>query len=313
MANGLRPTSRALWAGVAIAGVVLLSACAGGNGSGESDSGGVSDEEFAEGGGDGTTAREANPEAALADASSGDTAGGQPAPEVDLLLDRDLIKTGSISLESDDIDQVLVDLDGIVTAQRGIVESEDTRTDDAGDVKSAAVVLRIPVDRFETAVDAITGLGVLIHEETSTEDVTTKVADVDARVESAQRSIDQLRLLFSQATELGDIIRLESELSERQADLESLQAQQRSLARQTALSTIHVSITRPEAAPKPADDGDQAGFVDGITSGWSGLVTFVRGTAHVVGLVLPLGTLALIVAAPIWLGVRRVKRGGLAQ
>ena len=304
MANGLRPTSRTLWAGVAIAGLVLLSGCTG-NGSGD-DSGGSSAENSGRGGG--STAREVEDQAAAlssADSSGGGSSDGGSATGVALLLDRDLIKTGAITLESDDIDQVLVQLDGIVTTQRGIVESEDTRTDDAGDVRSAVVVLRIPVDRFETAVDAITELGVLVHEETSTEDVTTKVADIDARVESAQRSIDQLRLLFSRANKLGDVIRLESELSQRQADLESLQAQQRSLARQTALSTIHVSITRPEDTPKPADDGDQAGFVDGIKSGWSGLVTFVQGTAHVVGLVLPLGTLALIVAVPIWLVVRR--------
>jgi uncharacterized protein DUF4349 len=280
----------------------MLSACVG-NGSGDDsgDSGGA--EEAAESGG--TAARESSGDiAALATGSKDSDA--EPVSDVDLLLDRDLIKTGSITLESDDIDQVLVRLDGIVTTQRGIVESEDTRTDDAGDVESAAVVLRIPVDRFEPTVDAIAELGVLVREETSTEDVTIKVADIDARVESAQRSIDQLRLLFSQANTLGDIIRLESELSQRQADLESLQAQQRTLARQTALSTIHISIARPDKDPAPAaDDGDQAGFIDGIKSGWSGMVTFVQGTAHVVGLVLPLGTLALIVAVPIWLVVRR--------
>jgi hypothetical protein len=302
MANRPRPTSRTLWAGVAVAGLVLLSACVG-NGSGDDSGDSSGAAESAAGGG--ATDREVSGDVA-AMTRGGDTSGGRPVADVDLLLDRDLIKTGSIALESDDIDQVLVRLDGIVTTQRGIVESEDTRTDDAGDAESAAVVLRIPVDRFETAVDAITDLGVLVREETSTEDVTTKVADVDARVASAQRSIDQLRLLFSQANTLGDIIRLESELSQRQADLESLQAQQRSLARQTALSTIHVSISRPDKDPTPAaDDGDQAGFVDGIKSGWSGLVTFVQGTAHVVGLVLPLGTLALIVAVPIWLVVRR--------
>jgi hypothetical protein len=298
MANGFRRTSRTLWAGVAVVGLVVLTACTGGNGIGDDsgDSGG------AESGGASDAAAQTADEDSLAFSTGGDSA---PA-EVDLVFERDLIKTGTITLESDDIDKVLVGLDGIVTTQRGIVESEDTRTDDEGDVSSATVVLRVPVDRFKAAVDAIGELGVLIREETSTEDVTTKVADVDARVESARRSIDQLRLLFSRANRLGDIIRLESELSQRQADLESLEAQQRSLARQTALSTIHVSVMRPDEEPATAvDDGDQAGFVEGIKSGWSGLMAFVQGTTHVVGLVLPLGTLALAVAVPIWLLVRR--------
>ena len=303
MANSGRLCSRGLWAGVAVVGLVVLSACAGGSGGSDASSS-ASDEDFQESGGAGglpSAARAADNAAGLA-STGGDSASNRAG----LLLDRKLIKTGTISLESKDIDKVLVGIDGVVSAQRGIVESEDAQTDDEGHTRTASVTLRVPVDNFEPAVDAISGLGVLVREQTSTEDVTTKVADVNARVDSAQRSIDQLRLLFSRANTLGDIIRLESELSQRQADLESLQAQQRSLGRQTALSTIQVSITRPDEAPASAvDDGDQAGFVDGIKSGWSGLVTFVQGVAHVVGLVLPLGTLALIVAVPIWLVVRR--------
>jgi hypothetical protein len=299
MANGFRRTSRTLWAGVAVVGLVVLTACTGGNGIGDDsgDSGGAES-----GGASDTAAQTANED------SSAFRTGGDSAPaDVDLVLvDRALIRTATIALESDDIDRLLVNLDGVVSAQRGIVESEDTQTDDAGDVESASIELRVPVDNFDAAVDAVADLGVLVREQTSTEDVTTKVADVDARVESARRSIDQLRLLFSRANRLGDIIRLESELSQRQADLESLEAQQRSLARQTALSTIHVSVMRPDEEPATAvDDGDQAGFVEGIKSGWSGLVAFVQGTTHVVGLVLPLGTLALAVAVPIWLLVRR--------
>ncbi|HEU0288929.1 MAG TPA: DUF4349 domain-containing protein, partial [Nocardioidaceae bacterium] len=303
MANSGRLRSRGLWAGVAVVGLVVLSACAGGSGSGE-DSSSSGGSQVAQEAGSADAGRAADNAASLASGQA--SASNVKDSNLGLILDRKLIKTGTISLESKDIDKVLVGIDGIVSAQRGIVESEDAQTDDEGHTKTASVVVRVPVDSFDTALDAIKGLGVLVREQTSTEDVTTKVADVNARVESAQRSIDQLRLLFSRANSLGDIIRLESELSQRQADLESLQAQQRSLGRQTALSTIQVSITRPDQTPTPvANDGDRAGFVDGIKSGWSGLVTFVQATAHVIGLVLPLGMLALIVAVPIWLVVRR--------
>lgn len=244
-----------------------------------------------------------------ADGFAEGAASQRDVPDVDLVIDletnRDLIKTGRIELESTDIDELLGELDGVVTMRQGIVESEDVRTDDDGDAKTASVVLRVPVDSFEATVDEISQLGTLVRRDTSTEDVTTRVADVDARVASAQRSIDQLQLLFDRATSLRDVITLESELSQRQADLESLQARQRSLARQTALSTIHVSVTKSDPEAKP-DDGDEAGFIDGIESGWSGLVTFVRGTTHVVGLTLPLGTLALVLAVPVWLVVRRI-------
>jgi hypothetical protein len=225
---------------------------------------------------------------------------------VDLLDERKLIKTGTIGLETGDVDKLLGRLEGVVAAQQGLVDSEDVRVDDDGDAESATILVRVPVDRFEAAVDDIAQLGELVREQTSSEDVTTRVADVDARVANAQRSIARLRLLFDRAGNLRDVIRLESELARRQADLESLQAQQSALARQTTLSTIHVSITRTEDKPA-AGDGDQAGFIDGLQSGWSGLVTFVRGTVHVVGLVLPIGSLFAALVAAVWLLVRRLR------
>ncbi len=273
-----------------VAGLAVLTACTS-NGNNDSDDVGSTDAEFLEGGNDVAAAERAPDGTALS---------------TELILDdRKLIKTATVELESDDVDALLGQLEGVVTAEQGLIDSEDVRTDDDGDAKSATIVVRVPVDRFEAAVDDITELGELVRKQSSSEDVTTRVADVDARVASAQRAIAQLQTLFDRAERLRDVIRLESELARRQADLESLQAQQSALARQTALSTIHVLITRTEE--EAADDGDQAGFVDGLESGWSGLVAFVRATVHVVGLVLPIGSLLAAVAAGTWLAFRRLR------
>jgi Domain of unknown function (DUF4349) len=273
-----------------VAGLAVMTACTS-NGEGN-DAAGTSDAESLEGGND---------------VAAAERAAGRMSASTELILDdRKLIKTGTVELESDDVDELLGQLEGVVSAHQGLIDSEDVRTDDDGDAESATIVVRVPVDRFEAAVDDITKLGELVREQTSSEDVTTRVADVDARVASAQRSIAQLQVLFDRAERLRDVIRLESELARRQADLESLQAQQSALARQTALSTIHVSITRTEEE-QAADDGDEAGFVDGLESGWSGLVAFVRATVHVVGLVLPIGSLIALLAAGTWLLIHRLR------
>jgi hypothetical protein len=288
--NDSRWTRGRLLACATVAGLAVMTACTSESGS---DDAGESAGEVSQ---SGDTA--AMVEGAVRDADESST---------DLVLDdRKLIKTGTVELESNDVDKLLGQLEGVVTAQQGLVDSEDVRTDDDGETRSATIVVRVPVDRFEAAVDDIAGLGELVREQTSSEDVTTRVADVDVRVASAQRAIAQLQVLFDRAERLRDVIRLESELARRQADLESLQAQQSALARQTALSTIHVSITRTDEEPA-TDDGDEAGFVDGLESGWSGLVTFVRSTVHVVGLVLPLGSLFVGLAAGGWLLVRRFR------
>ena len=53
--------------------------------------------------------------------------------------------------------------------------------------------------------------------------------DLDARITSAQASVDRVRALMTKAQNLGEVVSLESELSRREGDLESLKAQKRKL------------------------------------------------------------------------------------
>lgn len=216
------------------------------------------------------------------------------------------IKTAAIGIKADDVDKVLQQISDVAVASRGEITSEDTSTNRQGDAVHSRIVLRVPVDEFESTVTGIAGLGVRYSLTRSVEDVTAEVADIDSRVQSAQDSIAQLRRLFTAAKKLGDIIALESELSQREADLEALQAQQRALADQTALSTITISVSQTTTPASISDDNDKAGgFVAGLKSGWDTLVGFVRALSHGIGLVLPLGTILLLAGVLVWFLVRR--------
>ena len=168
-------------------------------------------------------------------------AGVQPL----VLEDEAIIKTGAVSLTSDDIGHVLVQVYGIVGGVGGDISKEDTTTDEKGRAVRSALALRVPVEDFDATMLRLSKLGTLVNRVSNAKDVTTEVADIDSRVRSAQRSITTLRRLFDRATALGDIIRLESELAQREADLESLEAQQRALADQTSMSTITMTVELP--------------------------------------------------------------------
>src|SRR5262249_60272583 len=81
----------------------------------------------------------------------------------------------------------------------------------------------------------------------STQDVTSQVIDVAARLRSEQASVDRVRALLAQATSIGEIVSIESELTQREADLESLESQQANLNDLTALSTITATLLGPQA------------------------------------------------------------------
>ena len=215
-------------------------------------------------------ARAAGPQDSVREDASGDLAAsipeagayqGSPGRNAGQVLPSEsLIKTGSVSLQSDDIGHVLTQVYGIVGGVGGDISQEDTTTDDKGRAVRSTLVVRVPVDEFDSTLNDLSQLGTLVNRVRNSKDVTTEVADIDSRVRSAQRSINTLRQLFDRATRLSDIIRLESELAQREADLESLEAQQRSLDDKTTMSTITMTLELPPVAPKkPAPDDDDEG------------------------------------------------------
>ena len=214
-----------------------------------------------------------------------------------------LIKTAAVTLHSGDISSVIAKVDELVAGIGGQITSEDTSTNSAGVEVRTRIVLSVPVADFDRSVDELSLLGDLVSKSRSSQDVTSRLVDVNSRVISAKDSIAQLRTLFKRATKLKDVIALERELSAREADLEALQSQQRSLVGRTAMSTITVNVTRPDEATAQAD----AGFVSGLKQGWHSLVAFVVAFTHGLGLVLPLGTLALCVGAVGYLLIRRLR------
>src|SRR5690606_21087257 len=99
---------------------------------------------------------------------------------------------------------------------------------------------------------------------------TDRVRDNEARIRAQERSLRRLEALLDRAQDLQDIIRLESELGRRQADLDALKATRAWLADQTSMSTITVHAHRT-AAQARQDEDDERGFLSGLAAGWHSL------------------------------------------
>jgi len=180
--------------------------------------------------------------------------------------------------------------DAIAAKYGGEVFGDD-RT--AGTDASAQLTLKVPPDKLSLVLNELSALGVEKSRSQSTKDVTAQVIDVDTRVKNLSDSIKSLQLLFSRATKLGDIITLESELSQRESELESTQAQARALHAQTDTATVTVSLITADhaVAPKHHKTG---GFVGGLRDGWHAFVTGAIWIAKAIGAVLPFAVLLIV-------------------
>ncbi|MEQ6900311.1 DUF4349 domain-containing protein [Nocardioides sp. YIM 152588] len=222
---------------------------------------------------------------------SGDDGSGE-------VTEKAIIATGNVALTSEDVDQAGFDAQQVVDEYRGQVTDQDTRTDKEGEVRSVRMVIRVPAGSFEDAFAELQEVADLVRSSTSTEDVTTQVIDVRVRIRAQRRSLQRIEELLDRATSIRDIVRIESELTRRQAHLDSLEQQQAYLADQTSMSTITLTVER-SSDEAPVDDA--GGFLGGLKDGWHALVAFATGVATVTGWALPFAVVLLLVGVPAWL------------
>src|SRR5436190_1716873 len=116
-----------------------------------------------------------------------------------------------------------------------------------------------------------------------------------------------LRALLGKTTDLNQIESLETEISRRQSDLDSLQAQLNALDKKVAMSTVTATLVTAANVVVPQEDG--TGFLGGLRAGWKAFLGASIGLLTVVGAVLPFVVLLALVTAPvIWWWRRRSTR-----
>jgi len=159
----------------------------------------------------------------------------------------------------------------------------------------STIVLSVPADRLDAALDAIAQVGDVTTRTVSAEDVTTQVVDVEARIATMRESIARLQALMRRAGTLTEIAAIEAELTRRQADLESLLAQQKVLSQLVEQSSISVTLmTR-----RQAEGISSGGFVSGLQAGWAAFLSAGRWLLTILGASLPFLLAAAVIVTPL--------------
>ncbi|WP_329425171.1 DUF4349 domain-containing protein [Streptomyces sp. NBC_01268] len=292
-----RGTARAA-AGALLAGTLFLTGCAG---SGGADTASADAK-------DPSQEKPAYDASGAAGAAGADKAAdGREGTRAPVQEPQHVIRTAELSVEVKDAGKALASARRVTAGAGGHVENETTERVDDTHVTSR-VVLRVPQERYDSVLAELAGAGRLLSRRADAKDVTGQVVDVESRIATQRASVARVRALMDKATRLGDVVTLEGELSRRQADLESLLAQQAALKDRTTLATITLELTEPESGA-PAGDEDRPGFLDALGGGWDALVAALAWTLVVLAAIAPwLALLALAYAVWRWVLRPRLPR-----
>jgi hypothetical protein len=276
-----------------MAGAFLLAGCSASGGDGSTDSVAV------EGG-----APVAGGEMGMADEMAPDMATGARAP---LPTEQQVIRTGYLAMRVDDVTKTVFDVHALTKKRQGLVASEDVSSN--GDATYATITSRIPSADLDGFIADVSALGTVDSLNVTAADVTSQVVDLDARITALQTSIDRLTQLLAQASRIEDLLSIETQLAQRQSELDSLTAQRDYLGDQVALSTITVSLSPITSAPEV----DAPGFLTGLQNGWAAFVSLIMVALTALGFMLPFLVIVAIIAVPVTFALVRASHRRRAQ
>ena len=175
------------------------------------------------------------------------------------------------------------------------------------------LTLRIPSSDFDGVLANLAGLGELRSQSLTTDDRTEVIVDLEARLESAQASLDRTRTFFDEATKVEELTAIEREVADREAIVASLTAQLDNERSSVSLSTVRITFElsadqEPDGIVEP-DDEPLPGVLDAFASGWNVLRTIGYVIFLTLSFLAPwLPIIVALVLAIRWLRPRLAKR-----
>lgn len=243
----------------------------------------------------------------VADAS-GSVVGGEAAPAAD----RKIIQNAEVELSVKDVDEALRAINAAVAEAGGYVQDNRVSgTREQG--RRVAMKVRVPAGSYGSLLELLDGLGEVLNLHQWTNDVTEEYLDLEARIETGEAHLAQLRRLYEQSGTVSEMIELEREIARVTADLESLKGRYNFLANQVAFSTITINLYEP-GVPTPSRSPQTLGerMRDSFLFSWNATIdaaeNLLVGLVALIPALLFLAVLGGIIGGLVWL-ILRGRRG----
>ncbi len=173
--------------------------------------------------------------------------GGNAAP---VPIDQSkIVRTGSVELEVENLDEALVKAHAAVTGLGGYIGASQQTSGPERQV--ASITYRIPAGDWDEAVIALKKLGELVTERTDATEVGGQIVDLEARIRNLTASEERVRGYMGDAQDVDVLLQLESRLTDIRGQIEALEAQRVHLEDQAAYGTLTVLWTVPVVSLQP--------------------------------------------------------------
>jgi len=194
-----------------------------------------------------------------------------------------VIRTAALTVTVQELDKARTSLDEILKRHRGHVGDLQAASP-PGDGRTLKATLRIPADQLDATLVELKKLGRVDSESQNGQEVTAEYVDLQARLANSRNTEQRLTDVLKQRTgKLSDVLEVETEIARVRGEIESMEAQRKSMANQVAFATLTATLTEDykpklQAVPPSALMQFRNATVDGyksMTDGVVGLAVFL--------------------------------------
>jgi hypothetical protein len=146
----------------------------------------------------------------------------------------------------------------------GLVVEDTLKEQPSG--ATARITIRVPSQRAEPFLDALTGVGRVRSREVSARDIGKEYFDAELRLENLMATMKRYEEILKQAKDVNEILRVEAELSRLRAEVEQTKGNLRWLGDRAARATVHVNLAtlRHDIAVAPPVPEPEAKLYPGL-------------------------------------------------
>lgn len=193
------------------------------------------------------------------------------------LLDRQIIRSGSIDMEVESVVEAFEEITATVVAAGGFVSGSTFFGRE--DEQSARMTARVPVEQFDMVLGRLRTLAVeVLSISTSAQDVTGEVTDL----ESEQRNLRAVELqyleLLGRANSIGDILQVQDRLNGVRLQIDRTEGRLQLLGRLSDLATLMVQL---HPISEPDVEAVSEGPLDAAQDAWEASLATLSAIATV--------------------------------
>ena len=184
------------------------------------------------------------------------------------------------------------------------IETSELRRETPRSPAAAYLSLRVNPRDFAALTATLGGNAKVLNHQTSSEDKTGEVVDVEAQIKNRSEYRDSLRELLREKNvkrTLSDLMEIRDTLSNVQAEIDAAQTRRQLLERETSKQLVQMSF-QPE---RVIASGTYSPWQQTWRRSWDNMIGSMQSMVITTAGALPWLVVLVVVGVPVWLGLRK--------